>query len=552
MENKVSQSGEAAPRFPTEGLAFYMRLSRSDGDLGVDDKTESYSIENQRLLLEEYIANACYGRPKRRNQERPHIPYLEYVDDGYSGSNFERPSFKRMVEDCKKGMVKMILVKDLSRLGRDYITVGDYIEQIFPMLGVRFISVNDDFDSAKSVDGTLGFGMAIENLVNTLYYRDCIKKRMSSVRTKWKQGIYTGTRVPFGYKLENRQWYPDGDAAETVKLIFSLACSGHNTSGIVDTLNGLNKPTPYKYRMLTGANYCGNIVCPEEKQLWTTSMVWRIIRNEAYTGTLVQGKYRNVMLGTPSQRTTKEEERYYTKNSHEALVSEEDFEKAQLVIGRVGRSIRSYGADWVLKSKIRCGNCRRRMAYHENVGERVVFCEHRATDGSHSTCPRENFSYDSIEGAVRNAIRNMAVLADDLVEKLETKYSDKLDPAALRTRYDILKAEQIRLYETYTDGFITKDEFIDRKTEMASEIKSLEEQIKNVEEEDKRVSSMITRLKAVSETGGTGWKQLTRKVVNALIDNVYVYEGQEIEIIFKAEDVIASAIEERGLVLKDE
>lgn len=88
MENKVSQSGEAAPRFPTEGLAFYMRLSRSDGDLGVDDKTESYSIENQRLLLEEYIANACYGRPKRRNQERPHIPYLEYVDDGYSGSNF--------------------------------------------------------------------------------------------------------------------------------------------------------------------------------------------------------------------------------------------------------------------------------------------------------------------------------------------------------------------------------------------------------------------------------------------------------------------------------
>ena len=138
-------------------IAIYLRLSQSDGDLGVDGKDESNSIENQRMLLQEYV--------EARDDLEGEI--VEYVDDGYSGTNFNRPSFKRMIEDAKKGLIRVILVKDLSRLGRDYITAGDYIEQIFPLLQVRFIAVNNNYDSNKFSGGTMGFDMAVSNLITT-------------------------------------------------------------------------------------------------------------------------------------------------------------------------------------------------------------------------------------------------------------------------------------------------------------------------------------------------------------------------------------------------
>lgn len=144
------------------GIAKYLRLSESDGDLGVDGKDESNSIENQRLLLDSFIE----GRDDLDGE------VYEYVDDGFSGTNFDRPSFKRMIEDAKKGKINCIIVKDLSRLGRDYIVAGDYIEQIFPMLQVRFIAVNNNYDSVKTIGQNAGFDVAISNLINTFYSRE--------------------------------------------------------------------------------------------------------------------------------------------------------------------------------------------------------------------------------------------------------------------------------------------------------------------------------------------------------------------------------------------
>ena len=169
--------------------AFYLRLSESDGDLGVDGKDESNSIENQRLLLHSYL--------EARTDLVGEV--VEYVDDGYSGTNFERPAFKRMIEDAKKGKVDVVLVKDLSRLGRDYIVAGDYIEQIFPMLGVRFIAVNNGYDSAGHVSGAMGFDIAVNNLINTFYSRDLSKKIKSGNETKWRRGISTSSYAPYGY-----------------------------------------------------------------------------------------------------------------------------------------------------------------------------------------------------------------------------------------------------------------------------------------------------------------------------------------------------------------
>lgn len=193
-------------------IAIYLRLSLADGDLKKGSKDESNSIENQRILLHDYIGK----------QEDLFGEIVEYVDDGYTGTNFNRPAFQKMIVDLKQGDIKVIMVKDLSRLGRDYIGVGDYIEQIFPLMGVRFIAVNNSFDSMKLNNGTPGIEVAVSNLVNNMYSRDIAKKIRAALETNWKNGKATCTNVPFGYvwnKKGGQRWEIDPEAAPCVKKV---------------------------------------------------------------------------------------------------------------------------------------------------------------------------------------------------------------------------------------------------------------------------------------------------------------------------------------------
>ena len=171
------------------------------------------------------------------------VDYDVGMDDGYTGTNFNRPSFQKMIVDLKQGDIKVIMVKDLSRLGRDYIGVGDYIEQIFPLMGVRFIAVNNSFDSMKLNNGTPGIEVAVSNLVNNMYSRDIAKKIRAALETNWKNGKATCTNVPFGYvwnKKGGRRWEIDPEAAACVKKVFELALSGRNTTQIAYGMNELN------------------------------------------------------------------------------------------------------------------------------------------------------------------------------------------------------------------------------------------------------------------------------------------------------------------------
>lgn len=227
-------------------IAIYLRLSLADGDLKKGSKDESNSIENQRMLLHDYIGK----------QEDLFGEIVEYVDDGYTGTNFNRPAFQKMIVDLKQGNIKVIMVKDLSRLGRDYIGVGDYIEQIFPLMGVRFIAVNNSFDSMKLNNGTPGIEVAVSNLVNNMYSRDIAKKIRAALETNWKNGKATCTNVPFGYvwnKKGGRRWEIDPEAAVCVKKVFELALSGRNTTQIAYGMNELNLPTPGLYAKVARA-----------------------------------------------------------------------------------------------------------------------------------------------------------------------------------------------------------------------------------------------------------------------------------------------------------
>ena len=214
--------------------AAYLRLSIEDGD-----KAESNSIGNQRELIQNFVA------------ERPELHLVgEYADDGYTGTNFDRPGFQKMMDGVRSGEIDTIIVKDLSRFGRDYIGVGEYMEQIFPLLGVRLISVNDNYDSNNYNGATLGMDLVVSNLVNTMYCRDAGKKLRTANRVKWRKGISTASSAPFGYQFDPNKkgsYIIDPPAAKIVRRIFDLAILGLRTREIAMTLNDENAPVPSVY-----------------------------------------------------------------------------------------------------------------------------------------------------------------------------------------------------------------------------------------------------------------------------------------------------------------
>ena len=223
-------------------LAEYFRLSVEDGDVISDDaKAESDSISHQRELVTRYV---------RDKQLYPAVQILEFVDDGYSGTNFDRPAVKEMLSLVREGKICCIIVKDLSRFGRNYLEVGDYLEQIFPFMGVRFIAINDGYDSNDHIGTTGGIEIAFKSLLYDMYSKDLSEKMRSSLLVRRKRGEFIGPRAPFGYQFsENKKVLAvDEVAAQYVRRIFGLACEGYGTGKIAQILNKEKMPTPGWYK----------------------------------------------------------------------------------------------------------------------------------------------------------------------------------------------------------------------------------------------------------------------------------------------------------------
>ena len=255
------------------------------------------------------------------------------------------------------------------------IGVGDYIEQIFPLMGVRFIAVNNSFDSMKLNNGTPGIEVAVSNLVNNMYSRDIAKKVRAALETNWKNGKATCTNVPFGYvwnKKGGQRWEIDPEAAPCVKKVFELALSGRNTTQIAYGMNELNLPTPGLYakrkNLLMGSN---PIIAPDSEMLWNAAIVWRILRRYEYTGALVMGRRKKIDVNTTSVRTLPEDRWIIAENAHAAIVTKDEYYQAQKAIRNVTPIQYKVGDDFALKGKICCGNCNRQLRHERQYGEKL-------------------------------------------------------------------------------------------------------------------------------------------------------------------------------------
>lgn len=524
-------------------IALYLRLSMSDGDLGKENKDESNSINGQRALLKTFL----------KSQTGLFGEVIEYIDDGYTGTNFDRPGFQRLIDDARKGNVKAILVKDLSRLGRDYIGVGDYIEQIFPVLGIRFIAVNNHFDSINYIDKAVGLDMALNNFVNHFYSKDTSKKIKSTFKLKWQGGYSTYGMLPFGYKrdLENKgKWLIDNEAASYVKILFDAAIEGRSTTEIARFLNEKKIPTPGAYNEIHKLWVGGMKVVSDKEKLWSRSMVWRTLMKYEYTGALVVGKRQYVNFGKRITKYLPESEYIITEHAHEAIVSHEEFNIAQSAIRKLSRSGSRTYHNYLLKGKIKCGNCHIALAYQNVRKEPALYCNHGRDIGRDSSCCKDSYNVQTLEARVWHALQNLMRLVKRYEFQMDVQRQDEIssDPLLKKLIHEIemLKVERIRHYETYADGRMEKKMYLKKRQDLNTKISELEEKHNEIVTESDEKDSLYRNVKDLAKRVDrhSGEVELTKELVDAFIEVIYIYDTKRMEIVFKSDDIIDRMMED--------
>ncbi len=453
--------------------AIYLRLSRDDGD-----KNESDSITNQRKLIQDYI----------EDKSEFHL-VDEYVDDGYSGSNFERPGWKQLYEDLERGAVNCIIVKDLSRFGRNHIEAGYYLETIFPQLDVRFISVNDNFDSmggGKSSD----IMVPLKNMINEMYAKDTQRKVLATLRAKEQKGERAFNMAPYGYVIDpecNYHLLPDPETADYVRLAFSLSAGGLGSTGIADRLDKLQAPTPLAQMKRQGKR----LNVPDSRG-WDYTSVMQMLRNRTYTGATVyntkgRGEYKVI------------------PDTHEALVSEEVFEAVNRELDERGRKRveaikegkkRSEQFPNILQGVFYCGECGHAMLYDRTKNTKVLRnFRYRCSDyssyrkdskdappcGTKIACVPEQVVYKFVLDQIRHQL-NAGLELEKLEQLLQTDVKERKRKAdGLKAQEASIKQKLRKLYEDYAEKTITEEEYMEFRKAYSEQIKNLQAQIEAVE-----------------------------------------------------------------------
>lgn len=519
-----------------EAIAYY-RLSKDDGAGQVSD-----SISNQRKLIRAYVDN------------HPNIKLVdEAYDDGYTGTNFDRPGFRAVLEAVKAGRVNCVVVKDLSRLGREYIETGKYLEMIFPSLGVRFIAINDDVDSERNSAGD-DIIIPIKNIMNESYCRELSKKLRNQFRIQRSRGEFLGAFVCYGYcksPEDKHKIVIDEYAAEIVRSIFSMKIRGYSQEQIADFLNKEQISTPAEYKKSIGLKYqCGFQSTSQAK--WTAVAVSRILKNPIYIGTLIQGK-----RGTPNYKIKKmrvrdKSEWVVVEHNHPAIIDPLIFSVVQKLMERDTR--RSPYRDTVLPlaGTLFCPDCKRAMQLRSvKRGERKYHYYVCSTYKNGKGCSGHSIEQSKLEGIVLRTIVNqiqMIVEMDQLVQEIDTQTAGNLRVKGLDIKIaqknadlDRLQEYRTKLYEALVEDLIDRNEYNKMRQKYTVQIQETEESIRKLTSQRESVLSSpdIDRSWVMQFIKYQDIKELSREAVVTMIDRIYVYEDGRIKIDFNYRDEIA-------------
>lgn len=515
----------------------YLRLSRDDGD-----KEESNSITEQRELLRDYISQ----RPELRE-------YAVRIDDGFSGSTFERPSFQKMIEDVKAGRTDCIIVKDLSRFGRNYLDAGEYIEKIFPFLGVRFIAVNDNYDSLGDKKASDDLIIPFKNLINEAYCRDISVKIRSQLEIKRKNGQFLGSFAAFGYlkdEQDKNKLVVDQYAADIVRDIFKWKLEGVSPQDIADALNRLGVLSPMEYKRSLGMKFTTSFKT-NAKAVWSAGTVIRILKNPIYTGVLVQGKETTPSYKVHKRITKDESEWTVIEDSYEAIISKIDFDSVQKVLKCDTRRSPGGKAVGLFSGMIFCGDCGASMVRKTvPAGEKkyvYYICSAHKQDKSCSPhrmrdAALEEIVLDSVKQHIREVIDISELLAITDTAPLRTAQAQKVQRQLDKKHeeYEKLQKLLMSLYENLTEGIIDREEYTRLKASFTSRADEAEKQMDALRENLKEIQNHGTENAWMNEfTKRQGLTSLDRAVVVALIDKILIHSNDVVEIIYRWQDEFA-------------
>lgn len=522
--------------------ALYLRLSRDDELQG-----ESGSIQTQRMMLRQYAA------------EHSLTVVDEYVDDGWSGTNYDRPGFQRMIDDIEDGKINCVVTKDLSRLGRNYILTGQYTEIYFPSKGVRYIAINDNVDTLNGENELAPF----LNILNEMHARQTSKKVKAAMRTRFANGAHYGAYAPLGYIKDpdkTGHLLIDPETRWIIEKIFDLAVHGTGAAKITRILVADKVPTPGWLNFQRHGTFANIYVgAPEEKAYaWTIAQVKSILKEETYIGHSVHNKQANISFKNKKKVRKPKSEWYRVENTHEAIISEEVFRQVQEQIMNRRRERRN-GTTQIFAGLIKCADCGWSLAYGENRQNKNSYGYYHCSKNGQGLrqCSMHYIRYDVLYAYVLSRLQYWSGQArqdeDKLLKRLLNSSDKERSAAKKKQASELKKAEKrkaeidilfAKMYEDWSAGRITEYNFNMLSEKYQGEQKELDEKIRQFHE----AMEVATQTAADAEKWIELMKQyvnpteLTAELLNTLIEKILVHEAlkgedgsreQEVEIFYR-------------------
>ena len=547
----VAEVKKEAAALPT---AIYARLSVENS--GKDD--DGNSLQNQIAVCEDYL-DGC-----------PYLRLTEvYSDNGRTGTVFDRPAWNRLMDDVRTGKIQCIVVRDLSRFGRDYVETGSYLEKIFPALGTRFISVKENFDNFTCGNAMESLSVSLQNLVNAMYSRDISKKVSTALRAQMETGKFRNRNLPYGYLWngDKTAYVVDEEAAAVVRQIFEWKLREVSVYTIVERLKAGGIESPERHKRRAGTRNGGNI----QGEGWCPSTIRGILQNRAYIGEMICGKSETALYKGLKKRLTEKDNWIVVSDAHPPIVSVSDFEAVERQM-REDSAHRETAMEWsadiragmidLFAGKIFCADCGKRMYYKrqricgcKNVTFRGVYdCSTHVRRG-HATCFNHFIRQDALNEKVFNAIRDQLQVALDYEKLLlamrggsgeaSVREKHKAAVASVKLRLNALKKKRAGLYESYVEGILNEEEYAFAKQTYEEQYETLNRLLDEaVERRERFLASISPDNKWLTMMrGAAGMTGLTQELVDAIIEKVLVYGGGRIEVVFNYNDVFYAMLE---------
>lgn len=523
--------------------AIYVRLSSED-----ERKILSESVENQIALLKDYV------------DSHDDLQLVGcYVDRGVSGTKFNRPDFNQLVADMKAEKFDCVVVKDLSRLGRDYLMTGEYLESIFPFYNIRFIAVTDGYDSLSASAAQEGLLVPFKNMINEAYAKDISKKISASIEEMQKAGLFVGKFAPYGYIKDPKNIHRlivDEAVRDNVVLIFESRAAGMSVTAITKMLNERNiiPPMGRRKELAVGKKY------KYADKLWDKKLVGRILRNVAYMGDMEQGFEKAALYLGIKERNREAEKRYYVKNTHEPIVSRELFEKVQLLMDETAAKMKSVHDKYkdverksdIFQGLLYCGHCNRLMTFYrrtaklkEGYGHYYTYMCRYASDTYDAPCIGNRIKMEDLEAVVATLLHQhiqMLLDAENLLRKLNTQpiAHCKADDfgkeiAELRGKLEHSKVMVSGLYNDFADGILDEQDYLYAKQQYVNTIERLEKSISELEAARSSYGadfSINSHMDIILEKY-VNFTELTPELLNAFIDRIIYYGNDRYEVKYK-------------------